>query len=114
MASNIFSEGSAVPQTDQVTITWITSSENNIKSFKVLRSNDSEFFFELETVNPEGPGSTYEVIDENVMFKSSNVIFYKVRALDKSNRIIEELSLPAQTELSDIKQTWGAIKAMFE
>jgi hypothetical protein len=114
IASSVFSEGSAVPQTDQVTISWITSSENNIKSFKVLRSHDSEFFIEIENVNPKGPGTAYEVIDENVMFKSSKVIFYKVRALDKSNRIIEELSLPAQTELSDIKQTWGAIKAMFD
>lgn len=114
LASNIFSECSAVPQTDQVTLTWITSSENNIASFKVLRSNDSEFFIELKKVNPEGPGTTYEYIDENVMFKGSNVLFYKVRALDKRNRIVEESSMIVRTQVSDVKETWGAIKAIFK
>ena len=71
LASNIFSECSAVPQTDQVTITWITASESNITSFKVLRSNDSDYFVELKKVNPEGPGTTYEYIDENVKFECS-------------------------------------------
>ena len=114
LASNIFSECSAVPQTDQVTITWITSSESNITSFKVLRSNDSDYFVELKKVNPEGPGTTYEYIDENVMFKSSNVLFYKVRALDSRNRVVEESSMIVRTQVSDVKETWGAIKAIFK
>ena len=114
LASNIFSECSAVPQTDQVTITWITASESNITSFKVLRSNDSDYFVELKKVNPKGPGTTYEYIDESVMFKSSNVLFYKVRALDSRNRVVEESSMIVRTQVSDVKETWGAIKAIFK
>jgi hypothetical protein len=113
-ASNIFSECNAIPQTDQVIITWITSSENNIATFQILRSNDSEFFIELKKINPKGPGSSYEYIDETVMFKSSNVIFYKVRALDRNNKIIEESAHVVRTQVSDIKETWGAIKALFK
>jgi len=114
LASNIFSESSAIPQNDQVTITWITASENNIALFQIVRSNDSEFFVELKKVNPKGPGTSYEYIDESVMFKSSSVIFYKVRALDKRNNIIEESAMIVRTQVSDIKETWGAIKAIFK
>ncbi len=114
LANNIFSECSAIPQTDQVAISWITSSENNVASFQILRSNDSEFFVELKKVNPKGPGSSYEYIDESVMFKSSSVIFYKVRALDRQNNIIEESAMIVRTQVSDIKETWGAIKAIFK
>lgn len=114
LANSIFSECSAVPQTDQVTITWITSSENSIASFQILRSNDSEFYVELTKLNPKGPGSSYEYVDENVMFKSSNTIFYKVRALDKQNQMVDESSMIVRTQVSDIKETWGAIKAIFK
>ena len=114
LAANIFSECNAVPQNDQVTITWITSSENNVASFQILRSNDSEFFSELDKVNPKGPGSSYEYVDESVMFKGSNVIFYRIRALDRQNNLIEEIAMPVRTQVSDIKETWGAIKAIFK
>ena len=114
LANSIFSECSAVPQTDQVTITWITSSENSIASFQILRSNDSEFYVELKKVNPKGPGTSYEYVDESVMFKSANVIFYKIRALDRRNKVIEESAMIVRTQVSDIKETWGAIKAIFK
>jgi len=114
IASSVFSECSAVPQTDQVTITWITSSENDVSSFVILRGNDSRNFVELKRLNPKGPGTSYEYIDENVMFKGSNVLFYKVRAIDSKNKVLEESSMIVQTQLSDIRQTWGAIKAFFK
>ena len=114
LAGNIFSECNAIPQNDQVNITWITTSENNIALFQILRSNDSEFYVELKKVNPKGPGTSYEYVDESVMFKSSNVIFYKIRALDRRNKVIEESSMIVKTQVSDIKETWGAIKAIFK
>ncbi|HES59156.1 MAG TPA: hypothetical protein ENO18_01885 [Caldithrix sp.] len=114
LAGNIFSECNAIPQNDQVSITWITASESNIASFQILRSNDSEVYIELKKVNPKGPGSSYEYIDESVMFKSANVVFYKVRAMNRQNEIIEESAMFVRTQVSDIKETWGAIKALFK
>ena len=114
LASNIFSECNAIPQNDQVSITWITASENDIASFQILRSNDSEFYVELKKVNPKGPGTSYEYVDESVMFKSANVIFYKIRAVDRRNKVIEESAMIVRTQVSDIKETWGAIKAIFK
>jgi hypothetical protein len=113
--NKIFSECSAVPQSDQISISWITISETNISAFIVLRSNDSQHYVVLKNLNAKGPGTQYEYIDENVIFKSSNKLFYKVRAVDKNNNLIEESpGLIVQTQLSDIHQTWGAIKAIFK
>ena len=114
LGSNIFSVCDAVPQNDRVSITSVTASESDIASFQILRSNDSEIYVELKKVNPKGPGTSYEYVDESVMFKSSNVIFYKLRALDKRGKVIEESAMIVRTQVSDINQTWGAIKAIFK
>ena len=112
-ATSIFTECTAVPQTDRVIITWTTKSEVDIKYFSVLRSNDDVNFIELRKVNPTGPGSTYEFIDENVMFKDASVLFYKVRAVNKSNLAKDESRMIVHPNISNIFRTWGAIKAMF-
>lgn len=114
VAGSVFSECNAVPQTDQVSITWITSSENNVTAFVILRSNNSENYVTLKRINAKGPGASYEYIDDNVMFKGSNVLFYKVRALNKNNEMVEESSMIVQTQTTSMHQTWGAIKAFFK
>lgn len=110
---NIFSECSAIPETNRVTITWVTESETTIRYFAVLRSNDDATYIELKRISPKGPGSRYEFVDENVMFKGVTVLFYKVRALDETGKIIQESSLIVHPNISGIFRTWGAIKAMF-
>ena len=43
---NIFSECSAVPETNRVTIAWITEAETAVRYFAVLRSNDDANYIE--------------------------------------------------------------------
>jgi hypothetical protein len=112
-AASVFSECTAVPQTDRVTITWITKSETGIKQFAILRSNDDVNFIELKKINPKGPGTSYEFIDENVMFKDASVLFYKVRAIAVNGSVLDESSMIVHPNISGIFRTWGAIKAMF-
>jgi len=113
-AVSVFTESTAVPQTDRVTITWVTKSESGIKQFAVLRSNDDVNFIELKKVNPQGPGTRYEYVDENVMFKDASVLFYKVRAIGTNGQALDESpSMIVHPNISGIFRTWGAIKAMF-
>jgi len=112
-AVNIFSECSATPETNRVTLVWITKSETNIRYFSIVRSNDDNNYLELKRMIPKGPGYRYEFVDENVMFKSVSVVFYKIRAYDSSGNLLEETSLMVHPNISGIFRTWGAIKAMF-
>jgi hypothetical protein len=113
LAENIFSECSAVPETDRVTLNWVTKSETNIRYFSIVRSSNDINYVEIKKLAPKGPGNRYEYVDENVMFKGVSVVFYKIRALDSSGNMLEETSLRAHPNISGIYRTWGAIKAMF-
>lgn len=112
-ASNVFVECSAVPSSNQVKITWITQSEEGVSYFAVLRSTNDAQYIELARLNPKGAGSQYEFTDKNVMFKDISVFFYKIRAMDKNGKPLDETSLIVHPSISDIYRTWGAIKAMF-
>ncbi len=112
-ADNIFVECSAVPSKNQVKITWVTQNEEGINYFAVLRSTNDAHYIELARLNPKGAGSQYEFTDKNIMFKDISVYFYKIRAVDKNGKPLDETSLIVHPSISDIYRTWGAIKAMF-
>jgi DUF1680 family protein len=113
LANNVFVECSAVPSRNQVKITWVTQAEEGVKYFSVLRSTNDAHYVELARLNPKGPGSQYEFTDKNVMFKDISVFFYKIRAIGKNGKPLDETSLIVHPSISDIYRTWGAIKAMF-
>lgn len=113
-ASTIFEEYSATPETNKVTIRWRTSSEADVVKFTILRSMDDQSFSEVNTISAKGQGQDYTFVDENVIFKSSQTFFYKIRAVRSDNSTIEETqSLIVNPNISGIYRTWGAIKAMF-
>ncbi len=112
--SFVFKEYSAVPESNQVTITWQTKSETGVNQFIILRSNDDKTFIELTKMNAKGPGISYEYIDKNVMFKGSSALFYKIKAVREDGQMIEETeSMMVVPNLSGVYRTWGAIKALF-
>lgn len=113
-AGSIFSEYSAEPSTNKVTIKWETFAETNVNRFIILRSPDDKLFNEIGSSAAKGSGNEYTFVDENVIFKGSQTFFYKIRALSKNNLTIEETeSLMVNPNISGIFRTWGAIKAMF-
>jgi len=112
-AANIFSEVTAVPSTNRVTLSWVTKSETGIQQFAILRSNDDVHYIKLAGIDPKGPGTHYEYVDLNVMFKDVSPLFYKIRALNSQGEKIDESSLIVHPNISGIFRTWGAIKAMF-
>ena len=113
-AGVVFSEYSATPATDRVTITWSTKSETNVKAFVILRSNDDKTFVELKRINPQGPGTQYSYVDENVVFKDISPLFYKIKAIDDNGRVVDESDgMIVHPNISGIFRTWGAIKDMF-
>ena len=112
-AASIFSEASAVPGTNRVTIKWITSSEINVDKFVVLRSNDDVSYIEITRIIPKGPGTHYEYVDDGVLFKDISPLFYKLRAVDINGKVVDESSMLVHPNISGIFRTWGTLKALF-
>ena len=112
--SFVFEKYSAVPESNQVTITWQTKSETGVKQFIALKSNDDKTFSELTKMNAKGPGISYEYVDKNVMFEGSSALFYKIKAVREDGQLVEETeSMMVVPNMSVAYRTWGAIKALF-
>jgi hypothetical protein len=112
--NEVFTEYNAHPEADHVLITWITKDESKANSFIIKRSIDDKVFIEIDRVKPKGPGHQYEYIDENIIFKSSSAVFYKIYVVNNEDMTIEETgSMMVHPNISGIFRTWGAIKAMF-
>ena len=110
----IFSEYSATPANNKVTISWVTKSEVDVRKFVIMSSMDDKLFREAGSMMARGSGGNYTFVDENVMFKDTQTFFYKIRAVKSDNSVVEETeSLIVNPNISGIFRTWGAIKAMF-
>ena len=110
----VFSEYSATPANNKVTISWITKSESGVSRFLILRSADDKIFSEVGSTLARGTAGNYSYTDANVLFKDTQTFFYKIRAVKSNNTIVEETeSLIVNPNISGIFRTWGAIKAMF-
>ena len=111
----VFNEYNAHPDANQVTISWITKDETNIRYFLVMRSNDNEASFNsIAQVNKQGPGYDYQYVDENVFFKNNGIIYYRIDAVNKNGTVVEATeTMIVRPNISGIFRTWGAIKAMF-
>ena len=113
-ATFVFTEYGATPETNQVSITWKTSSETGVAQFAILRSSDDSYFGQIGSLEARGEAGDYKFIDENVFFKTGQTFFYKIRALSADNTVIEETqSLIVNPNISGIFRTWGTIKAIF-
>ena len=113
-AGFIFSESSATPANNKVTISWVTKTESGIARFMILRSSDDKTFSEVGLKLAKGTAGNYSYTDENVIFKGPQTFFYKIRAVRNDNSLVEETgSLMVNPNISGMLRTWGAIKAMF-
>ncbi len=109
----VFTEVSATPSTDRVVLSWVTKTEIDIDKFTILRSSDDVSYVEIARVKPKGPGTRYEYVDGNVMFKDISPLFYKIRAIDIQGKVVDETSLIVHPNISGIFRTWGTLKALF-
>jgi len=114
--TKVFNEFNATPaESNQVIISWKTIEENEIKYFNVKRSNDNKVTFNgIARVTKQGPGYDYQYVDENVLFKSSGIIYYRIDAVSKSGEVLESTGeMMVRPNISGIFKTWGELKAIF-
>jgi hypothetical protein len=106
-------EYGVIPNHKQMILTWRVSDEHNIKQFDILRSYNDKNFTKITSLEAKGTGE-YTWSDDRFIGKSAHIVYYKIRVIDRNNKVIEESqSFRVDINLSGIKSTWGAIKAMF-
>ena len=99
---------------DNITLTWQTTNEENVKEFEILRGPDKDNLSLIGNVVAKGNNSSYTYIDKNAYKTNSSFYSYGLVIVDidgsKSEPITKGVT---HNGVSGIKRTWGSIKALF-
>lgn len=99
-----------------VFLEWQTGQEINLKEFTILRRSVTGDFAPIATIQPKGSNSYYSYYDESTLKTSSSgtVFTYKLQYTDNDGSYATySQTRTVSLKVSDIKRTWGSIKAMF-
>ena len=103
----------ASSESDNVKLEWKTGEEINLQHFLIERRNPQSSFTQIATIQPLGSNKVYSYIDENA-YKTTNLIFiYRLKIVDTNGQSSYSSEVSVSHNISDVKRTWGSIKAMF-
>jgi hypothetical protein len=115
--AGVIKEGSLSARSDgnSITIRWLSEDETGVEKFVIERKAGANGVFMLLTeLQPRGNNSAYQYIDETA-FRILNESIYKyqikVQFTNGSTQLFGPITVSHRT--SDVRRTWGSIKAMF-
>lgn len=103
----------AKSESNAIKLEWKTTSESNLKEFVVERKTVNGNFFALGKLQARGDNSYYSFIDETSLKTNDYVFVYRLKLVDHDNQFSLSREISVTHSLSDVKRTWGSIKAMF-
>ncbi|MCX6149661.1 MAG: hypothetical protein NTX22_03955 [Ignavibacteriales bacterium] len=100
---------------DNIVLEWKTATEESVQNFAIERKAiNSHDFTTLSYISPKGNNSLYTYTDENVYKATSDIYYYRLAIYEKNNPTPSHSSEISVTHNpSDVRRTWGSIKAMF-
>jgi hypothetical protein len=110
-------QGSLTARSDgnDITVRWLSEDEAGVAQFVIERqSGFNGVFVTLVELSPKGNGSTYEFVDHNAFRMTESIYKYRVKVVfanGASPAYFGPITVSHKT--SDVRRTWGSIKAMF-
>jgi hypothetical protein len=100
---------------ESIILQWQTTSEDNLEKFGIERRTvNNQVYTTIDFINAKGYASTYKYEDKNIYKTTDNVYVYRLAFYDKGNPTpVYSNEISVFGKLSDVKSTWGSIKAMF-
>lgn len=129
VASDLFIESfTANSDGKNITIRWRTTSEDNLNSFALERSNNNSYFKQIYEADSKGMPSYYSFVDEEAFMKeialessknedqllSENNYTYRLKVIKSDNTFLYTDAISVAHNPSSIRRTWGMIKEMFK
>jgi hypothetical protein len=98
---------------NNITLNWQTAQEINLKEYSVERRSSTGPFTEIAKISAKGNNSVYSYVDENA-FKTTNSLYvYRLKIIDNDNSYTYSQEVAVSHSTTDIKRTWGSVKALF-
>ncbi len=97
-----------------ITIRWISEDESGVVRFDIERRTGLNMPFSmLVGMQPKGSNSTYEFVDETAFRATETFYQYRVKVVYGDGSTVDYGPITVSHKTSDVRRTWGSIKAMF-
>jgi hypothetical protein len=104
---------SARSDSENIIISWQTNQESNLQHFIIMRGTDRDNVSDLAIVPAKGSNSFYEYTDESAYKVSDAFYVYQIKIVDNDGTESFSSFISVDHSVSDVKRTWGSIKALF-
>lgn len=110
-------EGSLNASSDgtSITLRWVSEDENGVLKFVIERkAGISGSFMLLAELTPRGNNSSYQYVDETAFrIVSESIYKYQIKIVFTNGSTAYYGPITVSHKTSDVRRTWGSIKAMF-
>ncbi len=101
-------------ESENIVLKWETQEENNIEYFAVERKTPNTSFILIDKIDPKGDNSSYTYTDKNIYKTNDDLYVYRIAIHEYNNsNVTYSAEVSVSHYLSNVKRTWGSIKAMF-
>jgi hypothetical protein len=105
---------SASSNGEVILVRWLSDDETGVVSYEIeRRSGVSGQFFLLTTIAPRGNNQPYEYVDHSAFNIMESIYQYQVKVVLASGSPVYYGPITVRHYVSNVRRTWGSIKAMF-
>lgn len=99
---------------ENITLTWQSTDEQNVKEYVILRGPDKDNLISIATIPAKGSNSSYVFYDKSAYKSTGSFYAYGLVIVDVDGTRSEPMyTFVSHDGVSSIKRTWGSIKALF-
>ncbi len=109
-------EGSLSAHSDgmKITVRWLSEDEAGVTRFEVERKAGLNGpFISLVQIVLRGNNSAYEYIDESAFRVTESIYQYRIKVVLANGDAVYYGPITVRHDVSNVRRTWGSIKAMF-
>jgi len=97
-----------------ITISWFSEDESGVIRYDVERRTGLGLPFSLlANVDTKGNNLEYVFVDESAFRTAETLYQYRVKVVYANGTTVDYGPITVSHKTSDVKRTWGSIKAMF-
>ena len=116
--AGVIKDGSLRANSDNnyITVSWLSEDETSVANYVLERKAGINGAFVPVTEFPaKGNNSAYEFVDDNAFRVSESIYKYQVKVVFSNGQApVFYGPITVSHRTSDVRRTWGSIKAMFQ
>lgn len=113
----VIREGSLSARSDgaNIIIRWLSEDETGVSKYVLERKAGANgVFTQLAEITPRGNNETYQFVDETAFRLTESLYQYRLKVVfSNGSSPIYYGPISVTHRTSDVRRTWGSIKAMF-